>query len=115
MIFLNILIILFALGFLGYGIFLLYGNRWLPKLHAFISYKSDKITTVSKIEVWWFRAGGIFYIIISIFLLLGILLTDVDLTVLLIVAVVALLARFVLGMIFAHRRTKKENTDQEML
>ncbi len=113
MIFLNILIILFALGFLGYGILLLFGNRWLPKFKKFTSYKPTEEATVTKTEIWWFRARGIFHIVISLYLLALIVIPGTNLLILLFIAVIATIASVVMVAILAHRLTKKEKADPE--
>jgi len=76
--------------------------------------KPPEPSTVSKIGVWKLRALGIFYLTVSILLILPIVIPNVNLSIPLIVAVMALIANFVLGIVWAHQ-TRNQKASREKL
>ncbi len=94
-----ILGILFALGFLCYGIFLLFSHRWLPKFLMLMWDKSPEPSTALRIGIWKFRLLGIGNIMLAVALLIMTAVPSADASVLMYIAMAAFIINFILGLV----------------
>ena len=108
-----ILAILFALGFLGYGILLLFSHKWLPKFLTLMWDKPPEPTTALRIGIWKFRLIGIGNIMLAMAFFIMIAAPNINSSILIYMAIIAFVANFVLGIIgINQKRNKKANSEK---